>query len=144
MDLTADYTFNAPQQKVWDLLMNTDAVGGCLPGCRGLKPLGEDRYEVDLSVAVAAIAGSFSGTVTLANQQPPNSYTLLVEGSGRQGFVKGQAVITLHPDGEQTRVHVEATADAGGMIARLGQRLLEGVGRMTMDKFYACLAGKVA
>lgn len=143
MELAADYTFNAPQQKVWDLLMNTEAVGSCLPGCRGLTPLGEDRYEVELAVAVAAIAGSFKGTVTLANQQAPDSYTLLVEGSGRQGFVKGQAGITLHPDGEQTRVHVQATADAGGMIARLGQRLLEGVGRMTMDKFYACLAGKV-
>ena len=144
MNLSADYTFKAPQQQVWDLLMNTDAVGACLPGCKGLKPLGEDRYEVDLAVAVAAIAGNFKGTVTLANQQPPDSYTLLVEGSGRQGFVKGQAVITLHPEGEQTRVHVDANADAGGMIARLGQRLLEGVGKMTMDKFYACLAGKVS
>jgi carbon monoxide dehydrogenase subunit G len=143
MDLTADYAFNAPQQKVWDLLMNTDAVGSCLPGCKGLKPLGEDRYEVDLAVAVAAIAGNFKGTVTLAEQQAPDSYALVVEGSGRQGFVKGRAVITLHPEGERTRVHVAAQADAGGMIARLGQRLLEGVGRMTMDKFYACLAGKV-
>ena len=32
--LTATYDFNAPAQKVWDLLMNTDAVGGCLPGSR--------------------------------------------------------------------------------------------------------------
>ena len=144
MNLSADYTFKAPQQQVWDLLMNTDAVGACLPGCKGLKPLGEDRYEVDLAVAVAAIAGNFKGTVTLANQQPPGSYTLLVDGSGRQGFVKGQAVITLHAEGEQTRVHVDANADAGGMIARLGQRLLEGVGKMTIDKFYACLAGKVS
>jgi hypothetical protein len=29
------------------------------------------------------------------------------------------------------------------MIARVGQRLLDGVARMTMDRFFACLAKRV-
>jgi carbon monoxide dehydrogenase subunit G len=140
MNLSADYSFDAPIDKVWDLLMNTDAVGKCLPGCRGLQPIGDDRYEVELAVAVAAIAGSFKGTVSLADKQAPRSYTLLVEGAGRQGFIKGEANISLEPEGDRTRVHVDAQADVGGMIARVGQRLLEGVARMTMDRFYGCLA----
>jgi carbon monoxide dehydrogenase subunit G len=102
--------------------------------------MGGDRYAVELSVAVAAIAGSFKGTVVLAEKVPPNSYTLLVEGTGRQGFVKGDARIRLEPEGDRTKVHVEAQSDVGGMIARVGQRLLEGVARMTMDRFYGCLA----
>jgi carbon monoxide dehydrogenase subunit G len=51
--------------------------------------------------------------------------------------------VTLEPDGNRTRVHVAAQADVGGMIARVGQRLLEGVARTTMDRFYACLAKQV-
>ena len=143
MNLTASYDFNAPAQKVWDLLMNTDAVGGCLPGSRGLQPVGDDRYEVELVVAVAAISGNFKGTVAIQERVPPQSYMLVVEGSGRPGFVKGQARVRLEADGERTRVHVDANADVGGMIARVGQRLLEGVARTTMDRFYACLAKKV-
>ncbi len=54
-----------PCATVWDLLMNTDAVGGCLPGSRGLQAVGDDRYEVDLGVAVAAISGNFKGTVAI-------------------------------------------------------------------------------
>jgi uncharacterized protein len=123
--------------------MDTSAVGRCLPGCKGLQPIGEDRYEVELGVAVAAIAGSFKGTVSLDEKVPPQSYTLLVEGSGRQGFVKGQARVTLEADGDCTRVLVTAQADVGGMIARVGQRLLDGVARTTMDRFYACLAKQV-
>ena len=140
MNLSATYTFEAPTQKVWELLMDTNAVGKCLPGCRGLEPIGEDRYEVELAVAVAAIAGSFKGTVSLAEKLPPRSYKLIVEGTGRQGFVKGEARIRLEAEGDRTQVHVEAQADVGGMIARVGQRLLEGVARMTMDRFYGCLA----
>ena len=144
MNLSANYLFAAPIQQVWDLLMDPKAVGGCLPGCRGLTPVGEDRYEVELSVAIAAIAGNFKGTVSLENKVPPRSYKLIVEGTGRQGFVKGHANISLEPDGDRTRVQVDAQADAGGMIARVGQRLLEGVARTTMDRFYECLSKHAA
>jgi carbon monoxide dehydrogenase subunit G len=142
MQISATYQFDAPVQQVWDLLMDSDAIGACLPGCRGLRAVGEDRYEVDLSVAIAAISGNFKGSVALQQKVPPNSYKLIVEGTGRQGFVKGKADISLEPDGERTRVQVNAEAETGGIIARVGQRLVEGVARTTMDRFYACLRAR--
>ena len=144
MELNATYDIQAPYERVWDLLMDIDAIGRCLPGCKGLKPIGPDRYEVELGVTVAAVAGSFKGTVALEDKAPPDSYTLLVDGSGRQGFIKGRARVTLErADNDSTRVRIAATANVGGMIARVGQRLLEGVGRTMMDRFYACLAKQV-
>jgi carbon monoxide dehydrogenase subunit G len=140
MELTATYDIHAPSDRVWDLLMDVDAIGRCLPGSRGLRPIGPDRYEVELGVTVAAIAGSFKGIVALEDKAPPDSYTLVVDGNGRQGFIKGRARVTLAPDGDSTRVQIAASAEVGGMIARVGQRLLEGVARTMMDRFYACLA----
>ena len=64
--------------------------------------------------------------------------------AGRQGFVKGQARVDLEPDGNCTKVMVAAQADVGGMIARVGQRLLTGVARATMDRFYTCLGKQLA
>ena len=144
MNLEATYTFDAPVERTWALLMDTDSIAACLPGCRGIRPIGEDTYEVELNVAVAAISGSFKGTVSLTDKVPPQSYKLSVEGTGRQGFVKGHARVELEPDGDRTRVLVTAQADVGGMIARVGQRLLSGVARTTMDRFYACLGKHVA
>ena len=143
MELTATYDLPAPVERAWDLLMDTTAIGSCLPGCQGLKPLGDDRYEVELGVTIAALAGSFKGTVALEDKDPPHAYTLKVEGTGRQGFIKGQARVTLAADGAGTRVQIAAHADVGGMIARIAQRILEGVARATMDRFYACLAKQV-
>jgi carbon monoxide dehydrogenase subunit G len=143
MDLTATYVFHAPVEKAWDLLMDTTAIGSCLPGCRGLQPVGNDRYEVELGLAIAAITGNFKGTVALEEKIPQQSYKLVVEGSGRQGFVKGHARVTLAAESDRTLVHIAAQADVGGMIARVGQRLVEGVARTTMDRFYACLAKQV-
>jgi carbon monoxide dehydrogenase subunit G len=143
MELNATYVFNAPVDRVWALLMDTSAIGACLPGSRGLKQVGEDRHEVELGVAVGAIAGDFKATVALQEKVPPQSYTLAVEGAGRHGTVKGGARITLEPDGDRTKVHVAAHAHVGGTVARVGQRLLEGVARTTMGRFYACLQKKV-
>ena len=143
MDLNATYDIPAPSERVWNLLMDVDAIGRCLPGSRGLRPIGPDRYEVELGVTVAAIAGSFKGTVSLEDKSPPDSYTLVIDGSGRQGFIKGRARVTLAPESDHTRVEIAATAEVGGMIARVGQRLLEGVARTMMDRFYACLAKQV-
>ena len=140
MDLRAEYKFAAPVQDVWQLLMDTDAIAGCIPGCKGLTPLGNDRYEAELGVAIAAISGNFKGTVAMEDLQPPHAYRLLVEGTGRPGFVKGYARVALAPDGEGTRVSIEAHADVGGTIARVGQRLLEGVAKTMTDRFFTCLA----
>jgi uncharacterized protein len=143
MELTATYTFPAPIDQTWNLLMDTAAIGDCLPGARGLRPIGDDRYEVELGVAVAAISGSFKGTVAIQEKTPPHSYAMAIDGSGRQGFIKGHARVTLTPVADGTSVQIEAHADVGGMIARVGQRLLEGVGRTMMDRFFACLAKRL-
>jgi uncharacterized protein len=140
MDLRAEYMFAAPVAEVWRLLMDTNAIAGCIPGCKGLTPLGNDRYEAELGVAIAAISGNFKGTVAMEEMQPPEAYRLVVEGTGRPGFVKGHARVKLTPDGDGTRVSIEAHADVGGTIARVGQRLLEGVARTMTDRFFTCLA----
>jgi carbon monoxide dehydrogenase subunit G len=89
MDLSATYIFPAGVERTWSLLLDTNAIASCLPGCRSLEPLGGDRYAVELASPIAAIAGQFKGTVALENKVPLESYTLVVDGSGRQGFIKG-------------------------------------------------------
>jgi uncharacterized protein len=142
MEIKGTYTFDAPVSRAWDLLLDTREVAGCIPGCRELRPIGEDRYQAELVVAVSAITGSYQITVAIEDKIPPASYRLMVQGTGRTGFVNGEAAVALSPDGERTRVDVAAKADVGGAVARVGQRLLEGVARMMMDRFFACLAAK--
>ena len=45
MDITGTYTFNAPPERVWNLLMDPEALAGCIPGCEQLAPAGEDIAE---------------------------------------------------------------------------------------------------
>jgi len=53
--------------------------------------------------------------------------------------VTGGGAISLTETDEGTRVTVDGTVQVGGTIARVGQRLIGGVAKMTMDRFFACL-----
>ena len=143
MDISGSYTFNAPPGRVWALLMDPAAIASCVPGCESLEAEGPDRYRARLTVALAAITGTYDGTIVISDKVDNASYRLTVEGQGRPGFVKGNASIALRPDGNSTIVEVSGTVQTGGPIARVGQRLISGVSKMMQDKFFACLQGKV-
>jgi uncharacterized protein len=143
MEISGSYTFNAPPDRVWQLLMDPAILAACIPGCERFEPDGEDRYIVALTVGLAAITGSYTGTVVLVDKIAPTSYRLVVEGQGRPGFVKGSSAIALRADRMTTAVDVTGTVQTGGPIARLGQRLIGGVARMMLDRFFACLQGKL-
>lgn len=143
MDISGSYQFPATQERVWNLLMDPAALASCIPGCQTLEPDGENRYRAKLVVAMAAITGTYDGTVTLADVVPHESYRLIVEGQGKPGFVKGIATIALRPDARGTCVDVQGTVDTGGPIARLGQRLISGVSKMMQDRFFSCMQGKL-
>jgi carbon monoxide dehydrogenase subunit G len=145
MQLTGTYAFNAPIARVWTLLNDPNVIASCLPGCEKLEPLGDDRYRANLSMAVAAISGQYSGTVALLDKQPPRSYRLVVDGSGKAGFVKGEATVTLAESTtatDATDVRVQGEGQVGGLMARVGQRLLGSVSQMMLDRFFAALREK--
>ena len=143
MDIFGSYTFDVPADRVWDLLMDPAALSSCIPGCTRFEPDGEDRYAVTLTVALAAITGTYNGTVNLTDKTLHTSYRLVMEGHGRAGFVKGSSVISLRPAGASTAVDVSGAVHTGGPIARVGQRLIGGVARMMLDRFFACLKAKL-
>jgi len=143
MEIAGSYTFDAAPDRVWTLLMDPDAIASCIPGCDRFEPDGEDRYRARLTVALAAITGTYDGTVSLSDKVPHSSYRLTGEGQGRAGFVKGSSAIQLRAEGGGTVVDVSATVQTGGPIARVGQRLIGSVSKMMLDRFFACLQGKL-
>jgi uncharacterized protein len=144
MDISGTYIFNAPIDRVWDLLMNPDAIASCIPGCERFVPEGDDRYRARLKVGLAAVTGTYDSLVTLSDKVPPTSYRLTGEGQSRAGFVKGTSNVSLRAEGETTVVDVGVTVEAGGTIARVGQRIIGSVAKMMLDRFFACLQSKLS
>ena len=143
MNINGSYTFNAPPARVWALLMDPAIIASCIPGADRFEPEGENRYRTKLTVAMAAITGSYEGTVTISEVVPQTSYVLTAEGQGRPGAVNGRSAIVLREEDGKTVVDVTGTVQTAGPIARLGQRLIGSVSKMMLDRFFACLQAKI-
>src|SRR3981081_977890 len=143
MKVEGVYTFAGQPQQVWEVLLNPDSLRACIPGVESLTETSPDHWDAVLKVGVAAIKGTYKSKVAIADKAPPNEYTLLVEGSGGPGVVKGSAKISLEADGEGTRVRVEGDGQVGGMLAGVGQRMLPGGAQMLMNQFFECLMARL-
>lgn len=143
MKVEGSYTFDAPRDRVWSVLMNPESLKSCVPGCESLNPTGENAYEATLKVGVAAIRGTYKGSIRITDAEEPSSYKLHVEGRGGPGFVRGVAEIELVDQGQSTQVNVKGDGNVGGTVAGVGQRMLGGVAKMLMGQFFECLKQQV-
>ena len=139
MKVEGSYTFDAPRDRVWTVLLNPDSLKNCIPGCESMTATGEDQYEATMKVGVAAIRGTYKGKVRITDKEEPNRYKLLVDGTGGAGFVRGEAQIELVEQGQSTQVNVHGDGQVGGTVAGVGQRMIGGVAKMLMGQFFDCL-----
>ena len=143
MEITGSYPIAASRERVWNLMLDPDAIASCIPGCEQLQPDGDDRFRARIRLGIAAIVGTYDGTVVISDRVEHESYRLTVEGQGKPGFVKGNAAISLVSDGDVTNVNVIGQVQTGGAIARLGQRLIGSAAQMMQDRFFACMQAKL-
>jgi carbon monoxide dehydrogenase subunit G len=136
MKLEGSYEIAAPREQVWEAFLDPERLRQAIPGCEKLEAVGPDEYKATMKVGVGAVKGTFEGKVRLADKQPPESYRLLVDGSGAPGFLRGDTVITLADSGSGTRVSYSADVQVGGLIAGVGQRMLGGISKMMADQFF--------
>ena len=136
MKIEGSYKFNAPREKVWQVLLDPKVMAQCIPGCEGLNEIGPDQYEATMKVGIAAVKGNYKGKVTIKDKQPPSHYVLSGEGSGGPGFMQGDVAIELEENNGRTILKYATDAKVGGLIASIGQRMLGGVAKMMVDQFF--------
>ena len=140
MKLTGSYEINASREKVWSAITEPRSLQGCIPGCQRLEDVGDSNYEAAISAQLGPIRGSFNAKVSIRDWNLHESYRMVVSANGAPGFINGEAFITLSEEGGVTTVTVDGDGQAGGLLARVGQRMMENVSRNMMDRFFNCLA----
>ncbi|MSQ23972.1 MAG: hypothetical protein EXR58_05415 [Chloroflexi bacterium] len=136
MNFAGDSLLHAPQQRVWDALLDPEVLAKCLPGCERLETTGPDTYSAVVSLGLAAVKGTYTGQVKISEKREPDQYVMAVEGTGSSGTVKGTATMTLSATTEGTSVHWNADVQIGGPIAGVGQRLFGGVSKLVAGEFF--------
>ena len=137
MDMQASRQLAVTQQQAWDALNDPEVLKRCIPGCDKVESTGENQYAVGVSVKIGPVSAKFAGKITLSDIVPPQSYTITFDGQGgAAGFGKGNAKVTLTPQGTGCELGYVVHASVGGKIAQLGQRLIDGAAKGMAEDFF--------
>jgi len=74
--------------------------------------------------------------VEFAEKKAPHSLILKLDGKGLPGFVKGEGRIELNAKGGETEIVYTGEAQVGGLIASVGQRMLDAAARKIVQQFF--------
>ena len=144
MKIAGAHLVPVPPERAYELLQDPVALAKAMPGCEALELVGEREYHMKMKMLLASMSGLFDGKVRIADPNPFTSFRLIVEGSGKIGFMKGDGLLTLTPADSGTNVAYEGSVEVGGTIAAVGQRLLDTASRMLIRRFFEKLNAEAA
>jgi carbon monoxide dehydrogenase subunit G len=138
MKISGEQVLSAPRELVWELFNDPQRLSRLIPGCQELKARGPDEYEGTINVGIAAVKGVYTGKLKLEELRPPEHYKMLVDGKGKQGFIRGFGTLDLVPrDAGSTIAKYAGDVQIGGPLITVGQRVIDSAAKMMLGQFFA-------
>jgi uncharacterized protein len=140
VNLDGSAVLHADPDRVWSVITDPAVLARTIPGCESLRRVGDDEYQMNVSVGVGAIRGTYAGEVKLSDQQRPTSYVMHASGAGAPGNARATVTITLEPaEPGTTTLTYSADAVIGGPVAGVGQRMITGVAKRMAGQFFTAI-----
>ena len=138
MRMSAEQRVPASQQVVWDALNDPEVLRRSIPGCEYVEKIGDNELAAAVTAKVGPVKARFQGRIVLSDIDPPRGYRAAGEGrGGAAGFAKGNATVTLEPDGDVTLLKYDVEATVGGKLAQIGSRLVDAAANKFADDFFS-------
>jgi uncharacterized protein len=148
MKIVGTGAVRAGAEEVWAALRDPAVLSRAIPGCDTFEVTGPGLARFTATTAMTAISGTYSGTVSLADAQPPSVMTAAVSVAGDQGTggtLSADLTVRLSPDdGGGTSVSFEAIGVAGGPIEGVGTRLLASAAKRLATDFLGTVDAALA
>ena len=134
MKLEYTHHLSHPRSRVSEVLVDPEVLSKALAGIEKFEALGDDRFAMMMTLGVAAVKGTYSGTLEFADKQLPSSFRVRGEAKG----APGEVLVTLAEQNGGTTVTANVNVQIGGTIADVGQRMIEGITKtMARDFFHS-------
>lgn len=135
-----------PVAEAWDVLLDVDRIGPCLPGATVEKFDGE-TVEGHVKVKLGPIQVNYVGTATFV-ERDPTARRVVVEAKGTETRGEGTALATLvaelHDSGSRmTEVRVVTELSLTGRPAQFSRSVLVAVGQRLVDRFSQALGAQL-
>lgn len=144
MEFDNHFEVSVSPERVWDHLLDVEAVVPCMPGAELTETVGDDTWKGKVTVKLGAASLSFKGTVSMT-ERDAESRRVVLDAKGMEARGKGQATAvvtsTMSPtDDGGTRVDIHTELTLTGQAAQMGRGMIGDVSRRLTGEFADCVA----
>ncbi|MDI6762321.1 MAG: SRPBCC domain-containing protein [Thermodesulfobacteriota bacterium] len=140
------FAIKAPISKVWDFLLNAQALASCVPGCEGVEVVDENTYVTSIKVKVGPISARFKMRLTIVEREPPRR--LLTTGKGEDSKMASSLVskneIKLNVISEkETDFYYRSDVSVLGTLGKFGEGIMRKKAKDVGEQFAQALKSKI-
>ena len=140
LDIGGSETVNTDALNLWRALNDPAVLTRCIPGCKAMREVSPDAYKVAMQLKVAAVGGTFEGDIALADKVPPSVCRISISGAGTLGHGNGEATFEITTESADACILAyRGTGEIGGLVVGVGQRILGGVSKHLIRRFFTAL-----
>ncbi len=142
MKLQGTVTVNAPQERVWQVLIDPVQLCKVIPGCEQARQLDATHYEALLSVKVQFMTIRSQAKGTLLEADAPRHLVgeLVGEPTSMAGAFRARVTIDLTPVNDATSIRYAMDLTLLGRLASLGEAMVRSTSQQLTRQFAENLA----
>ncbi len=130
MKVTGNYTFDAPQARVWAAIYDLKSLLAIIPGCQEIEQVSDTEYRGRIQMRLPAVIGTYQSYMKLVEFEEPHYSHFEGEVEGTLGSIKGTASFRLKAEAEgQTVLEYEGQGLITGSLSKLNSRFAEGLAK---------------
>lgn len=128
MEIEKTMTVAAPAAQVWQMLLDPQVMGSCVPGMKSIEVVSDVEYIAQIHVKISFISAKFKLRTTIVEQQAP--HYLRCEGTGEDASVasslkqQSELFLTELPDG-RTELRMKVKVDVLGRLGTFGLSVMK-------------------
>ena len=143
MEFENSFSVNAPLDRVWEYLLDVQAVAPCVPGASLTEAVSESEYKGTVKIKLGAVQVSYRGTLVL-NEVDQESHTVIMTATGSEtrgtGGASGKVTSVVSSEGpNKTTVHMVSEVNVTGRVAQFGRNIMQDVSNRLIREFAKCL-----
>lgn len=146
MEIEKSLTLDVPPQQVWEVVLDPQAMCGCVPGMQSVEVISDDEYVAHMRVKISFITARFTLNTRIVEQEAPRY--LRAEGTGEDASVASSLTQTsemfldAREDGG-TDLRIKVKADVFGRLGTFGLAVMKTKADRMWDEFGSNLIARL-
>ena len=148
MEIRRDFEVKAPPGQVFEMLIDLERVGGCIPGGR-VGPAEGDAHPASIAVRLGPMKFDYQGTVKVVEAADPERRAVLsAQVRERRGQGTANALMTMVVAEKDDDAHawVESVTELKltGRAAQMGRGVVDDVAERLVGEMAECVSARLA